>query len=127
MRGGALDASLGGELVAGAFEPGGTDAADRPWLAGWAASVGAAAYSERDGGRVWLQLATATRRMGGVLVGIAAGPTLELAETRHARWGGQGSVWLFAGATPYAQVTSLTDGELAVDVGLRIPLPAVRW
>ena len=130
MKGGSLDASFGGEVVAGAFDSGRADAAPgaaRPWLAGWAAAAGAAAYSERDGGRAWLQLAAGTRRLGGVLVGVAAGPVLELSETRHARWGGQGSLWLFAGATPYVQVTSIADGELAVDLGLRIPLPAIRW
>jgi hypothetical protein len=127
---GSWDASFGGEVVAGRFEPGRADpppGSDRPWLSGWAVAAGAAAYSDRDGGRVWLQLAAGTRRLGGVLVGLAAGPVVELSEARHPRWGGQGSLWLFAGATPYVQITSVTDGEVAVDVGLRIPLPAVRW
>ena len=35
---GALDASFGGEMVAGTFEPGGGSGADGSWLAGWAAS-----------------------------------------------------------------------------------------
>lgn len=130
MADGSWDASFGGEVVAGTLEAGAADArpgSDAPWLSCWAAAAGAAAYSERDGGRVWLQLAAGTRRLGGVLVGIAGGPVVELAETRHPRWGGQVSLWLFAGATPYVQITSVTGGELAVDLGLRIPLPAVRW
>lgn len=127
---GAWDACVGGELVAGTLQPGRArpdGGSAGPWLAGWAAAAGAAAYSERDGGRVWVHLAAGTRRLGGLLVGIAAGPVVELSETRHPRWGGQGSLWLFAGATPYVQVTSVTDGERIIDLGLRIPLPAIRW
>lgn len=117
---GDWDSGFGGELAIGSL-------AERRPLAAWAATADFIAYSERSGGRAALELAAGTRWPTGLLVGLAGGPVLEVDDLRRPRFGGQASVWLFAGVVPYARVGAVAQGGVFVDVGLRIPLPVWRW
>lgn len=117
---GAWDSAFGGELAVGAM-------CDECPLAAWAAGFGLLAFAERSGGRVFAEAAVGTRWPAGLLVGVSAGPVLELDEVRLPRIGGQASIWLFAGVVPYVRAGALAEGGTFVDFGLRIPLPAGRW
>jgi hypothetical protein len=114
------DSSVGAEILVGGFS-------DGDGLSAWVAGAGAAAYAASDGGRAWAELALGTRAVGGLLLGVAGGPVVDLDPLRHPRWGGRGSLWLFAGLSPYVAVGAVTDGGVTVDLGVRLPLPAVRW
>jgi hypothetical protein len=117
---GAWDGAWGGEVGFGQMR-------DAPVLSAWAASVGLVGFTARSGGRLWSELTVGTRWPTGTLVGIGAGPAVELDRIRTPRWGGQVTVWAFAGVVPYARVGALDPGGVFVDVGLRIAFPAVRW
>jgi len=117
---GEWDSGFGGEIAFGSLT-------ERRALAAWAASVDFVAYSERSGGRAAIELAAGTRWPSGLLVGVAAGPVLEVDDLRRPRAGGQASIWLFAGVVPYARVGAVERGGAFVDIGLRIPLPVGRW
>jgi len=117
---GDWDSGFGGEIALGSLT-------ERHALAAWAASVDFVAYSERSGGRAALELAAGTRWPAGLLVGVAAGPVVEVDDVRRPRAGGQASIWLFAGVVPYARVGAVEKGGAFVDLGLRIPLPVWRW
>lgn len=117
---GVWDGAWGGEVGVGAMR-------DGPVLSAWAASVGLVGFTARSGGRLWGEVTVGTRWPTGYLVGIGAGPAVELDRIRRPRWGGQATVWVFAGVVPYARVGALDPGGVFVDVGLRIAFPAVRW
>jgi hypothetical protein len=117
---GEWDSAFGGEVAVGALRAG--DA-----LAAWAAGIDFVAYSERSGGRVTLEGALGTRWPTGVLLGLAGGPMIELDDFRRPRAGGQLSVWIFAGVVPYVRAGTVEDSGFFVDLGLRIPLPVLRW
>lgn len=90
-------------------------------------SLGAARYSARDGGRVWLEGIAGTRRVLGVLAGITAGPLLELGDVQHARPGVTGGIWLFAGVTPFVRAGFVAQAGGFVEAGLQVPLPVWRF
>ncbi len=87
--------------------------------------VGGYKYSERNGGRVWLELLFGISTPL-VPIGVALGPTIEPRELGAARVGGQLSVWLFAGALPYVRVATFDRGPTVLEVGLRVTLPAIE-
>ena len=91
------------------------------------ASLGAAHYASRDAGRLWLDGVVGTRRLGGWMLGLAAGPALELDDRRHPRLGGAVAVWGFAGITPVVRVGVLNDTGAFVEIGASLGLPALRW
>lgn len=88
--------------------------------------IGGVHYAARDGGRVWIDGVIGTRRLGGRMVGLAAGPALELGETRHPRAGAAMTLWMFAGVTPYARAGALADTGGFVELGVALSLPAWR-
>lgn len=114
------DGGFGGELMAGGMRGSGH-------LAAWGAAAGGIVFAERGGGRVWLEAAAATRWPSGVLVGVAAGPTVALDELRHPRVGGQVTVWVHAGVAPYARAGQVEASGRFVELGVRVPLPVIRW
>jgi len=118
---GVWDGAYGGEVGVGQMR------GHAPALGAWAASVGLVGFTARSGGRLWSELTVGTRWPTGYLVGLGIGPAVELDRIRQPRWGGQLTVWAFAGVVPYARVGALDPGGLFVDVGLRIAFPAVRW
>jgi hypothetical protein len=96
-------------------------------LAGLGISLGGLQYTERSGGRLWGDLFGSTRTVAGVMTGLSLGLAVEVDEVRRWRWGAQGTLWVYAGVIPYVRMGSLQRGGLFVDVGLKIPLPALRW
>jgi hypothetical protein len=84
-------------------------------------------FSERDGGRLWGEISTAHRFRWGLALGLAAGTTAEVHQVTPPRWGGYGSIWAFAGVMPYLRVGAVQSAGTFVDLGVKIPLPALRW
>jgi hypothetical protein len=100
---------------------------ERAWLGALGVSVGAARWTERDGGRVWLDALVGTRRVGGVMVGASLGPLLELGDLRHPKMGGAGAIWLFAGVVPYVRLGVVDAAGEFFEAGVQLSLPALRW
>jgi hypothetical protein len=100
---------------------------ERRPLAAIGASVGAARYSQRDGGVVRAELVAGTRRLAGLLVGASAGPVVELAALHHPRLGATGSAWLFSGVAPFVRVGTISGTGSFVEIGVAIAFPCWRW
>jgi hypothetical protein len=100
---------------------------EHAWLGALGVSVGAARWTERDGGRVWLDALVGTRRVGDVMVGASAGPLLELGDLRHPKIGGAGAIWLFAGVVPYVRLGVVHAAGEFLEAGVQLALPALRW
>jgi len=96
-------------------------------VAAVALNLGGARFGMRNAGRLWLEGMVGTGRLLGVVVGVAAGPTLEVDEQIPPRVGVQGSLWLYAGVLPYLRVGAVRDGGSFVEIGVKVSLPAVRW
>lgn len=87
-------------------------------------SFGASRWTVRGGGRLWLDALAGTR--AGRMVGISAGPLLELSELAHPRIGGSVGLWAFVGVTPFVRVGAVQDLGGFVEIGLHIALPVLR-
>ncbi|MBL8627244.1 MAG: hypothetical protein JNK64_38490 [Myxococcales bacterium] len=93
-------------------------------VGGW---LGASHDASTDGGRVWLDAVAGTRRLGGWMLGVAAGPTVALAGDHHPRLGGAVAIWGFLGVVPVVRVGVLDEAGAFVEVGASLSLPAIRW
>jgi hypothetical protein len=89
------------------------------------ASLGAARWTERGGGRIWLDGVLGTE-LGGHMVGVSAGPILELSDLAHPRGGGSVGIWGFVGVTPYARIGEVDGLGTFVELGVHIALPVFR-
>jgi hypothetical protein len=89
------------------------------------ASAGTSRWSERGGGRIWLDGVVGTR-LGGRMYGATAGPIVELSELAHPRVGGSIGVWAFFGVMPFARVGAVGEIGMFVEVGLHLALPVYR-
>jgi hypothetical protein len=89
------------------------------------ATAGASTWTERGGGRLWLD-ALAGTRLGGRMYGASVGGLVELAELAHARVGGSVGLWAFFGPVPYARVGVVEDLGAFVEIGLHLALPVLR-
>ena len=89
------------------------------------ASAGASLWTERDGGRIWLD-GVAGARLGGRMYGASLGPLVELAALAHPRIGGSIGLWAFFGVTPYARAGMVQDLGTFVEIGLHLALPVLR-
>ncbi len=89
------------------------------------ATLGASRWTERGGGRLWLDGLVGTRF--GRMVGVSAGPILELAELAHPRVGASVGLWAFVGVTPFVRVGAVQDLGGFVEVGVHVALPALRF
>ncbi len=88
------------------------------------AMVGGTLWTERGGGRIWLDAVAGTRL--GRMVGVSAGPILELSETTHPRVGGSIGLWGFVGVTPFARVGIVEDLGGFAEIGVHVALPVLR-
>jgi hypothetical protein len=88
------------------------------------ATLGGSRWTERGGGRIWLDAVVGTRL--GRMVGLTAGPILELDELSHPRWGASAGVWAFLGVTPFLRAGSVQNLGGFVEIGLHIALPVIR-
>jgi hypothetical protein len=100
---------------------------ERRALSAFGVTFGGARYSARDGGRLSLEGIAGTRRLGGVLIGLTCGATVELGDVQHPRGGVTGSAWVFAGVVPYVRAGWLDEAGGFVELGLAIALPVRRW
>jgi hypothetical protein len=88
-------------------------------------AFGASLWTERSGGRMWLDAMLGTRALGR-MVGASIGPILELHDLAHPRLGGSVAVWTFVGVTPYARVGVVDELGAFAEIGLHLALPVVR-
>jgi hypothetical protein len=88
-------------------------------------TLGAAKWTSRGGGRVWAELLMGTS-LAGHVVGLSAGPLLELSDFAHPRIGGSIGIWGFVGVTPYARVGTVEEFGKFAEIGVHIALPAFR-
>jgi hypothetical protein len=88
------------------------------------ASLGASRWTVRGGGRIWLDglIGTRLHRM----VGVSAGPLLELSELAHPRLGGSVGLWAFVGVTPFVRAGMVSGLGNFVEVGVHIALPVIH-
>lgn len=100
---------------------------ERAWLGTAGAWLGAAHYGATDGGRVWIDGVAGTRRLVGKMVGVGAGPVVELGSLRHPRFGAQASIWCYAGVVPYARLGVLDASGPFVELGVSLSIPALRF
>jgi len=87
-------------------------------------SFGGSRWTERGGGRVWLDALVGTRV--GRMVGVSVGPILELSDLAHPRWGGSVGLWAFLGVTPFVRVGTIDELGGFIEIGLHIALPILR-
>ncbi|MGE0396304.1 MAG: hypothetical protein AB7T06_06265 [Kofleriaceae bacterium] len=97
---------------------------ERRSLGAIGASFGASMWTARGGGRLWLDAIAGTRL--GKMIGVSAGPILELSDERHPHVGGSVGAWAFLGVTPFARVGFVEELGGFAEVGLHIALPAIR-
>lgn len=88
------------------------------------ASFGASRWTVRGGGRLWLDGLAGTRIWR--MVGVSAGPLLELSELSHPRLGGSVGLWGFFGVAPFVRVGAVSEMGGFVEIGLHIALPVLR-
>jgi len=88
-------------------------------------AFGATLWSERGGGRMWLDAMLGTRLLGR-MVGASIGPIVELDDLAHPRLGGSIGVWTFIGVTPFARVGIVDELGAFGEIGLHIALPVLR-
>ncbi len=94
-------------------------------LAAIGIDAGASLWTERDGGRVWLDMIVGTR-LGNRTYGVSVGPIVEFSELQHPRIGGSVGTWAFFGITPYARVGVVDELGTFAEVGIHIALPVLR-
>lgn len=87
-------------------------------------SFGGSRWTARGDYRLWLDAIAGTRL--GKMIGVSAGPLLELSHERHPEIGGSIGVWAFLGITPYARIGYVDEVGGFAEVGLHIALPAIR-
>lgn len=90
-------------------------------------TFGASRWTERGGGRVWLDAVAGTRISASRMVGVSAGPIVELSDFAHPRYGASAGVWAFVGVTPFARVGTVEKLGTFAEIGLHITLPVLRW
>lgn len=98
---------------------------ERSLLGAIGGSIGASRWTVRGGGRVWLDGIVGTPILGH-MVGVSAGPIVELSDFAHPRVGGSVGLWGFAGITPFARVGAVDQLGMFVEVGIHIALPVFR-
>lgn len=115
---GAWDGTFGGEAQI-------TRVQERELISALGLAIGGLRYAERTGGRVWADLSVAHQNRLAP-IGLSLGGTVELDDLRAPRWGGQATLWVFAGVLPYLRVAAVQESGVVVDIGLKVVLPALR-
>ena len=88
-------------------------------------TFGASKWTERGGGRLWLDGLVGTE-LEGHMVGASIGPILELAEYARPRIGGSVGVWAFLGVTPFLRVGTVDGLGGFAEIGVHLALPVIR-
>jgi hypothetical protein len=87
--------------------------------------LGASRWTERGGGRVWVDGMMGTHLLDRMM-GISLGPIVELSDLAHPRLGASIGVWGFAGITPFARLGAVADLGMFAEIGIHIALPVLR-
>ncbi|MBS1121332.1 MAG: hypothetical protein H6Q90_3560 [Deltaproteobacteria bacterium] len=96
---------------------------DRLALVG--ATFGGSRWTERGGGRLWLD-ALAGTHLGSRMLGLSAGPLVELSDLAHPRLGGSLGLWAFLGMTPFVRVGMVQELGVFGEIGIHLALPVFR-
>lgn len=120
FQGGEWDSIFGGELVLARVDEGRA-------LSAFGVALGGGRFGVGGRGRLWADVLVATNRLPFVTLGLAGGVIAEVGEVGHNRWGGAGTLFAYAGVMPYVRVGAVARSGRFVELGLRIPLPALRW
>lgn len=97
---------------------------ERELLGALGVTLGASRWTVRGGGRVWLDGLAGTRI--GRMMGVSAGPILEMSELSHPRFGGSVGLWGFIGVAPFVRAGMVQELGGFVEIGLHIALPVIR-
>lgn len=114
---GEWDSTFGGHLAI-------VRVRERNLLGTVGAQVGGTIWTARGGGRIWLDGIAGTRILR--MVGVSAGPIVELSELAHPRLGGSVGLWTFVGVTPFARVGAVEGLGAFAEIGVHIALPVYR-
>ena len=87
--------------------------------------LGASRWTERGGGRVWVDGLLGTHLLDRMM-GISLGPIAELSDLAHPRLGASFGVWGFAGITPFARLGAVAELGMFAEIGIHIALPVLR-
>ncbi|HEX3761138.1 MAG TPA: hypothetical protein VHW23_20730 [Kofleriaceae bacterium] len=98
---------------------------ERARLALVGGNLGASRWTERGGGRVWVDGLLGTY-VGDHLMGISLGPIVELSDVTHPRPGGSIGVWGFAGIAPFVRVGRVANLGMFAELGVHFALPVLR-
>lgn len=83
-------------------------------------------YTASSGGKLWLDGVVGTRVAGRTMVGLTAGPLLEVSDLQHPRAGASVGAWAFVGVTPFVRVGLVNESGTFVELGVRVALPVFR-
>ena len=97
----------------------------RPAAFGFA--FGGVSYTDRDGGRLWFEIEAALKDPLPVAVGIGVGAAAEVDPVKDARFGGQATLWVFAGVIPYVRAGTLDGEGTFLEAGVMLKVPALRF
>lgn len=97
---------------------------ERAALGAIGATLGASRWTVRGGGRIWVDGLVGTRL--GRMVGLSAGPILELSDLSHPRLGGSVGLWAFLGVTPFVRTGMVSELGGFVEIGVHVALPVLR-
>ena len=117
---GAWDGAFGGEISLSRIRE------EKP-VAVLGLALGGMHFAKGDNGRLWAELTAANRTFFGFTWGICGGLTVEVDELDPPRWGGHGTLWLFAGVIPYVRIGAVENTGVFMDFGVKVTLPAFRW
>jgi hypothetical protein len=90
-------------------------------------TFGASRWTERGGGRVWVDAVAGTRIGASRMLGASVGPIVELSDLAHPRYGASAGVWAFVGVTPFARIGTVEKLGTFAEIGVHITLPVLRW
>mgnify|MGYP001589477805 CR=1 FL=1 len=100
---------------------------EHAWLAAYGVAVGGVGYTERDGGRLWLEAEVAHQGSLPVAIGLGLGVTAEVDPVRPPRFGAQATLWVFAGIVPYVRVGTLAQAGTYLEAGIIIKVPVAQF
>jgi hypothetical protein len=115
---GKWDSTIGADVTV-------IDVREREPLSAIGGTLGASRWTERGGGRIWLD-ALAGTRVAGHMVGASIGPILELSDLEHPRVGASAGIWAYFGVAPFVRAGAVDGLGGFVEIGLHLALPVLR-
>jgi hypothetical protein len=88
-------------------------------------NLGASRWTERGGGRIWLDGLVGTRWFGR-MIGASLGPMVELSDLERPKLGASIGVWGYAGIAPFVRVGGVSDLGMFAELGVHLALPVLH-